>query len=340
MAQQGGRRKQAPTYSADTMALRYIAGLALAALGVMIFMAVDLRMSGNIFQGLRQVSFGLSGSMAYLLAVLPLWAGGLVIWSTQRRAPVRPWIFALLSFAGICAFIMLISGNAMELLDQRAAGNYGTVIRNSYSDCEKTGTGGGAIGAMLAWPLWKPLGQVLGTVIYFLLIAFFLLMMVDLTPMRIRDLITGQAGERRRQQEEERRQAEQQQMAWQQQQAMQQAAWQQQQAYILEQQQQQYRQQQMPQQAVLPQTVNPRKTKSLRKRANLKTVNPPGMKTLKREANPKKRIRTLKSLKKKQTRVWKMRTKIPKKILKTLKKTKQKKNPHRNMSMNGMTKAT
>ena len=42
MAQQGGRRKQAPAYSADTMALRYIAGLALAALGVMIFMAVDL----------------------------------------------------------------------------------------------------------------------------------------------------------------------------------------------------------------------------------------------------------------------------------------------------------
>ena len=53
MAQQGGRRKQAPAYSADTMALRYIAGLALAALGVMMFMAVDLNMSGTIFQGLR-----------------------------------------------------------------------------------------------------------------------------------------------------------------------------------------------------------------------------------------------------------------------------------------------
>ena len=106
MAQQG-RRKQAPAYSADTMALRYIAGLALAALGVMIFMAVDLNMSGNIFQGLRQVCFGVSGIMAYVLAALPLWAGGLVIWSTQRRAPVRPWIFALLSFIGICTFIML-----------------------------------------------------------------------------------------------------------------------------------------------------------------------------------------------------------------------------------------
>ncbi len=239
MAQQG-KRKQAPAYSADTMALRYLAGLALAALGVMIFMAVDLNMEGNIFQGLRQVSFGLGGSLAYVLAALPLWAGGLVIWSTQRRAPVRPWIFAVLSFAGICAFIMLISGNAVASLERNGE-NFGAVIQTGYSDCMRTGTGGGALGALLAWPLWK-LSPALGIAIYFLAAVFCLLMMVNLTPVRIRDLVTGQAGARRQQQEEERARAEEQQMRWQQQQAMQQAAWQQQQAYILEQ-QQQYRQQ-------------------------------------------------------------------------------------------------
>ena len=53
MAQNGGKRKQAPAYSADTMDLRYIAGVALAALGVMIFMAVDMNLSGSIFQGIR-----------------------------------------------------------------------------------------------------------------------------------------------------------------------------------------------------------------------------------------------------------------------------------------------
>ena len=135
MAQQGGKRKQAPAYSADTMALRYIAGLALAALGVMIFMAVDLNMSGNIFQGLRQICFGAGGSLAMVMAVLPLWAGGLIIWSTQRRAPVRPWIFALLSFVGICTFLMLISGNAMQSLDKQTNGNWAGVISRVYGDC-------------------------------------------------------------------------------------------------------------------------------------------------------------------------------------------------------------
>ena len=235
MAQNGGKRKQAPAYSADTMALRYIAGMALAALGVMIFMAVDLNMSGNIFQGLRQVSFGICGSLAFVLAALPLWAGGLVIWSTQRRAPVRPWVFACLSFILLCAFIMLISGNAMQSLDRLNGGNWGGVISSVYRDCitkaqsGQTALGGGAIGAMLAWPLWKFLGTALGVVLVFLGMAFCLLMTVNLTPARIRDLITGQAGARREQQEAQRVQAEQQQMAWQQQQAMQQQAWQQQQ---------------------------------------------------------------------------------------------------------------
>ncbi len=249
MAQQG-RRKQAPAYSADTMALRYLAGLALAALGVMIFMAVDLNMSGTVFQGLRQVCFGVSGSMAYILAVLPLWAGGLVIWSTQRRAPVKPWIFALLSFTGICTFIMLISGNALQTLDRQSGGSWGGVISRVYADCVsqlqngRRNFGGGALGAMLAWPQWRFLGTILGVVITFLLTAFCLLLMVDLTPARIRELVTGQAGSRREQQEQERIYAEQQQMAWQQQQAMQQAVWQQQQQQILEQQQAAWQQRQ------------------------------------------------------------------------------------------------
>ena len=258
MAQQGGRRKKAPAYSADTMALRYIAGLALAALGVMMFMAVDLNMSGNIFEGLRQVCFGVSGGMAYVMPVLPLWAGGLVIWSTQRKAPVRPWIFALLSFCGICAFMILVtrtsSGEYLSYLTNNKHLGWGNALELSY----RQKASGGALGVIFAWPVWTLLGQALGILIYFLATLFCLLMTVNLTPMRIKAIVTGQAGAWKQQKEAERMQAEQQQMAWEQQQAMQQQAWEQQQRYILEQQQQQAWQQQQQaaqqqQQAVQPQ---------------------------------------------------------------------------------------
>ena len=65
MAQRGSnQRKQAPAYSADTMAIRYMAGLPLIALGAMMLMAVELKLSGNIFEGLRRVCFGMCGILA------------------------------------------------------------------------------------------------------------------------------------------------------------------------------------------------------------------------------------------------------------------------------------
>ncbi len=239
MAQKGSnRRKQAPSYSADTMALRYLAGLALIALGAVILMAVELRLPGNLFDGLRRVCFGLCGMLAYVLPVLPLWAGGLVILSTQRKAPVRPWIFAMLTFIGLSTF-MMITG-AMEYLDRHFGGAWGSVIQGAYLDSAarlERASGGGAVGTILAWPLWKFLGSVLGTVVVLALIVLCLLQALNLSPSRIRDLVTGQAGRRREQQQSERERMTQEQLAWQQQQAMQQAAWQQQQARIIEQQQ-------------------------------------------------------------------------------------------------------
>ena len=250
MAQKGsGKRKQAPAYSTDMMALRYMAGLALIALGVVIFLAVELRMPGNIFEGLRRAGFGLCGIMVYVLPVLPLWAGALVIWSTQRRAPVLPWLYALLAFFGLCAF-MMITG-AMDWLDRQYGGNWGAVINGAYTDSAarlERASGGGAAGAALAWPLWKYLGQVLGTAVIFALTLLCILLAMNLAPSRLRDIFTGQAGRRREQQKEERARAEQQQVAWQQQQAAQQAAWYQQQAQIIEQQQQYAQQQAQPQQ--------------------------------------------------------------------------------------------
>ena len=131
MAQKGsGKRRQAPAYSADAMAIRYMAGLVLIAFGALVFMAVELGLSGNIFEGLRRLCFGLCGIMAYILPVLPVWAGVLVIWSTQRRAPVRPWLFAFLAFFGLCTIIMV--PNAMDHLKRNFGDNWGAVINGAY----------------------------------------------------------------------------------------------------------------------------------------------------------------------------------------------------------------
>ena len=173
----------------------------------MIFIAVDLGLEA--LAGLKIVCFGLCGALSYVLAALPLWAGFLVIWSTQRRAPVRPWVFAVLSLVGICTFIMLISGGAMTRLTQNGNGTWGGVVGAAFNDCSRTGVGGGALGVVLGWPLWTLVrAEALWAVLFFLLTLFCLLMMVNLTPSRIRELVTGQAANRRSRQEDGRAQAE------------------------------------------------------------------------------------------------------------------------------------
>ena len=95
MAQKSKQRQ--PVYSADTLALRFLAGLVLVALGVMMFLAVEMRMAVNVFEVLRQVCYGLTGSLAGAAPVLPIWACVLVIWSSQRkhihRCSIRYWEF-------------------------------------------------------------------------------------------------------------------------------------------------------------------------------------------------------------------------------------------------------
>ena len=246
MTQKGSKRRQAPAYSSDVMALRYIGGLALVALGVLIFMAVDLGMP--FLEGLAKIAYGLSGSLAYILAAIPLWAGVLVIWSTQRKAPVKPWVYGLLSLIGMCTFIMMISGRAMENLNDGGGGTWAGVIGHTFTKCSESKNGGGALGVILGWPLWKLISvEWLCAVIIFLATAFCLLMMVGLTPLHIRDLITGQADGRRSRKESEQARDQAQQIAWQQQQAMQAAAWQEQQQRQIMEQQQMYRDRQHPQ---------------------------------------------------------------------------------------------
>ena len=237
MAQKNGKR--APVYSADALALRFLAGFTLIALGVMMLLAVVMRLSGNVFVVLRQTCYGLAGGLAILLPVLPIWAGVLVIWSSQRKAPVRPFLFAMLAFLGICAFIVLVTriGNEEYLtrLSRMSDGTWGGVIHGGYIQSIQLRASGGTLGILLAYPLWTLIGPILSIGVTSLLAVFCILQIFGLTPGRIRDLAAGrlvirwgrkpkdQAEQDQRQIHFQQEQEQRRQMAWAQQQAAQQA---------------------------------------------------------------------------------------------------------------------
>ena len=239
MAQRSNRRQ--PVYSADALALRYLGGLALVAVGVMMFLAVELRLAGNVFDALRQLCFGLTGGLAVLLPALPVWAGVLVIWSSQRKAPVKPFVYACLAFLALCAFIVTVTHIGQEeylgMLSRTSDGSWGGVIHQGFQQSVTRKASGGALGIVLAYPFWSLVGTILSAIVLLGLVLLCALLALNLTPGRIRDLASGRISLRQGKSRPNQEVRDQQQIAFQQEQERQRQMAAHQQAMIVQQQQ-------------------------------------------------------------------------------------------------------
>ncbi len=229
MAQKSNKKgKRAPAYSSDTMAACLIVGLLLIALGVLIFLATALGMEGDIFDGLRTVSRGMCGALAVGLSVIPAWGGGLVILSTQRKAPLRPYLLVCLIFLLICTTANLISyvDGTVPLLasfqnaiaQSSVADSLPAYLNKGFTYGVQKGYGGGLLGIPLAYPLWRSVGVTPGAVIVILAAVIVFLFLIRLDVPGIIAKGKSRREERRARQAAEDAAIHQQELAWQQEQ--------------------------------------------------------------------------------------------------------------------------
>jgi len=232
--------KRAPAYSADSLAVHLLLGLILVALGLLIVFAVMLNVPGDVFAGVRQVCRGLSGGLAFLMPVIPIWGGVLVIMSTQRKPLVLPFVMAcllyllllaaavLLSYSGAPAVPLMeyiLQMNRTRALDPSA---FDSFLARAYELGVNTGMGGGLLGMLLAWPLWKLMGVIPGLILAVLLAVPCGMLMLGLTPARIQELVQKYQQLRRARDEKRQKEQYEQELAWQRQQALAQQQYQQQ----------------------------------------------------------------------------------------------------------------
>ena len=275
--------KRVPAYSADSMVVSLVAGLVLISLGALILLSAALKLDGDIFRLLRTFSYGVTGTLAIALPVVPIWGGVLVIISTQRKPPVRPFVLGCVILLLICTAITLLTfnGSGMSLMDIIQAGAARDGLTDSYptylSDGYQYGCamkrpgyfiGGGWIGMLLAWPLWKGFGAIGGGVIAILLALVAFLFVIRLDVKGIFSGMKQSAAARAAKREQRMLLEHEQELAWQQEQAARQEQLRLQQL----QQAQQQRVQPAPQQPPLSQTApQPAPAASRRQRA----VQPP-----------------------------------------------------------------
>ena len=173
------KKKTQPQWSSDQLLIRYLLGLTLVALGVLIFLSVALSMSGAVFAGTRQICYGLAGSLAFLLPVIPIWGGVLVILSTRVKPSLRAWSLTVLMYLLALNLVNLLSTTGspatslMGYIRQMnltksyisAPDAYEAFLGQAYNAGASSRMGGGLLGMLLSWPLWKALGIVGGVIV-------------------------------------------------------------------------------------------------------------------------------------------------------------------------------
>ena len=229
MAQKKGKAvKRTPAYSTDSMAVRLIFGLLFIALGVMIFLSVALRMTGDVFDGLRQFSCGLCGLAAYVLPAIPIWGGILLMISITRKPPMRPYLLAIVLLVLLCTAVTLTTFvGTQSMMDYfrsviaqiGAADSMPAYLTRAFDFGARRVSGGGLIGVLLAWPLWKGLGAVFGAVIVILAAVITFLFLIRLDVKGLWAKFQTHQDSRRQKAAAQAEQQRQQELAWQQNQA-------------------------------------------------------------------------------------------------------------------------
>ncbi len=126
--------------------------------------------AGTAMGAIRDVLRGAGGSVSVLISLFFVWVGVLLVFSARnRRVRIVNIITNVLLF--LCAFAAVQLFSAVQVFGRMSITSFANFVSKSY----QYGKGGGAIGALLAYPLYTYLGK-WGGLIALLLVALLCLL--------------------------------------------------------------------------------------------------------------------------------------------------------------------
>ena len=149
-----------------------LAAIAIFGVSVLLmYIAIAEPQSGTAMGAIRDVMRGLGGSLCFALPLVLAWSGVLCIFAARGRrvSAIKTAVDILLVltfFAGVHVFFA-----RRIVVERMTIAGFSNFVAKSYS----YGQGGGAVGALLAWPLYRYAGEAGG------FIAALLIMLLCLT---------------------------------------------------------------------------------------------------------------------------------------------------------------
>ncbi len=138
---------------------RGVAGIAVLCLGLLALFCQFIPSNGGFLNRCMLIVRGLGGMLCLLLPVVVCWAGVVLVFFGERKLSTRTLILSSLIFLFVEAMFQLfrISSVNAALAADGAQASYGAFLARSFTMSSLDCKGGGLIGALLAWPLYKGL---------------------------------------------------------------------------------------------------------------------------------------------------------------------------------------
>ncbi|MGN0775881.1 MAG: hypothetical protein ACI4MM_04295, partial [Candidatus Ventricola sp.] len=156
---------------------RGVAGIVVLCVGLLALISQFIPSGGGLLNGVTMLTRGLGGTLCLLLPVVLCWAGVTLVFFSSGRLSARSMICGALVFLFVEALLQLFEIGTLTsaIFADGQTATYGTFLARSYRNAVLTCKGGGLIGALLAWPLYKAL-DVWGAVIVLIFASTIVLM--------------------------------------------------------------------------------------------------------------------------------------------------------------------
>ncbi len=139
--------------------VRGVVGIVVLCLGLLALFCQFIPSNGGFLNRCMLVVRGLGGILCLLLPVVICWAGAVLVFFNEKKLSTKTLVFSALIFMFVEAMFQLfrVSGVNAALAADGVEAGYGAFLVRSFSMSSLDCKGGGFLGALLAWPLYKAL---------------------------------------------------------------------------------------------------------------------------------------------------------------------------------------
>ncbi|HSK69631.1 MAG TPA: DNA translocase FtsK [Candidatus Limnocylindria bacterium] len=198
MAQAGNKKKKTQEAAQSTDRAGFLLlplGLVILALGFMLALGITLQTSSYALYFFKQAATGTGGMLTYAVPAFVLWLGALLCASSKRHVSVSLFAESLLLLLAVSAMMNLtlrvFDTPFMEYIGLNAR-SLGDFVRAPFRiDNGILSLSGGAMGMLLAYPLYRVAGTIGAAVIDGLAIIALLFALPRVSPARLYRTVSG-----------------------------------------------------------------------------------------------------------------------------------------------------